>query len=202
MEIFFEKNIVNMGIDKHKKRNIVFNALRIAGIVLLILEILFIFTFQPFPTDKGAGVLIFSIVVSLGILLFPIMMILIFTRLLNNLNAEFDYFIMGNTFRIVRVINRKKRKKFLEIPISAVSNVGLIESDNFDRYNMDKTVKKVNAFCNDDSDLGYFFCSADGEKKLLILEFDLEFLTNLRKATQPMIFDDTVKAYMRTAQKQ
>ena len=64
----------------------------------------------------------------------------------------------------MQVLNRKKRKKFLEASMSAISEIGTLESENFERYNIDKSIKKMNAFCNDDSLLGYIYFSLDGEK--------------------------------------
>lgn len=202
MEIYYEKNIVNESIDKHKKRNVVFNIVRILAIVVLITEIFLILSFQEIPVENGAGAVVMSFFISLLIISPPILAIIIFSRLLAKLNSEYDYYISGDTFRIIQVINRKKRKKFLEIPISAISGVGLIESANFDRFDIDKSVKKLNAFCNDDAVLGYFYYTIESDKKLLVLEFDSEFLMNLKKALPISAFDDSVKNVLLKAAKE
>lgn len=201
MEIFFEKNVVNENIDKHKKRNVVFNVIRILSIVILVIEIYFILSFQGIPVDQGALAVVLSIFSSVIMILPPITSIVLFSMLLSRLNAEYDYYIAGDVFRVMQVLNRKKRKKFLEASMSAISEVGTLESENFERYNIDKSIKKMNAFCNDDSLLGYIYFSLDGEKKLLILELDDEFLFALRKALPMSVLDNSVKKIILEAAK-
>lgn len=201
MEIFFEKNVVNENIDKHKKRNVVFNVIRILSIVILVIEIYIILSFQGIPVDQGALAVVLSILFSVIMILPPIASIVLFGMLLSRLNAEYDYYIAGDVFRVMQVLNRKKRKKFLEASMSAISEVGTLESENFERYNIDKSIKKMNAFCNDDSLLGYIYFSLDGEKKLLILELDDEFLFALRKALPMSILDNSVKKIILEAAK-
>lgn len=121
--------------------------------------------------------------------------------LLSRLNAEYDYYIAGDVFRVMQVINRKKRKKFTEFSVSAISELGILESENFERYNADKTIKKLNAFCNEDSLLGYVYFTVDGEKKLLILELDEEFLLALRKALPMSVLDGSAKKILHEAAK-
>lgn len=201
MEVFFEKNVVNENIDRHKKRNVVFNVIRIISIVILIVEIYFILSFQGIPVDQGAWAVVLSIFSSLIIIAPPIASIIVFSMLLSRLNAEYDYYIAGDVFRVMQVINRKKRKKFTEFSVSAISELGILESENFERYNADKTIKKLNAFCNDDSLLGYVYFTVDGEKKLLILELDEEFLLALRKALPMSVLDGSVKKILHEAVK-
>ena len=180
MEVFYEKNIINESIDKHKKRNTVFNVIRIVSIVLLVIEVYFFVVWLPIPFDKGALAVTLCIFASLVLISFPVCVLLVFTRLLKRLNAEYDYYILGDIFRIVRVENRKKRKKMLETPLSAISSIGLVESEAYDKFDIDKTIKKIHAFCNDDALLGYIMLSDDGEKKLVTIELDNEFIVNLK----------------------
>ena len=201
MEIFFEKNVVNENIDKHKKRNVVFNVIRVLSIIILVIEIYFILSFQGIPVDQGALAVVLSILFSVSMILPPIASIVLFSMLLSRLKAEYDYSIAGDVFRVMQVLNRKKRKKFLEASMSAISEVGTLESENFERYNIDKSIKKMNAFCNDDSLLGYIYFSLDGEKKLLILELDDEFLFALRKALPMSVLDGSLKKIILEATK-
>ncbi len=202
MEVCYEKNIINESIDKHKKRNTIFNIIRIVAIVLLVFEIYFLIAWQPIPIDKGILAVVLSIFASLVLISFPVCIILVFTRLLKRLNAEYDYYILGDIFRIVRVENRKKRKKMLETPISAISSIGLVESETYDKFYADKYVKKIHAFCNDDTLLGYFMLSDDGEKKLVTMEFDNEFVANLKKAVSLSVFDNSIKLLKTKAETQ
>ncbi|MBQ4105710.1 MAG: hypothetical protein IJC86_04925 [Clostridia bacterium] len=51
-------------------------------------------------------------------------------------NVDFDYTVMGNTFKVDKVINKNSRKKYLTIHISNIEDLGVIEGDNIpsDRY--------------------------------------------------------------------
>ena len=198
MEVYFEKNIINEGINKHKKRNMVFRVLQILSIVLFVVMLYFNLTFKGFTLEGGVAYLVFLIFLSLVEIALPLVGILIFTRLLNNLNAEYDYFIVGSVFRVVKVLNRTKRKKFLEIPLDSISAVGLVDSENYLRYKSDKKIKKVNAYCNE-VDLAYFYISRDGDRKLILLELDANFALNLKKALHPAIIDKSVNDYYKRA---
>lgn len=202
MEVFYEKNIINESIDKHKKRNTIFNVIRIVSIVLLVIEVYFFVVWQPIPFDKGALAVTLCIFASLVLISFPVCVLLIFTRLLKRLNAEYDYYILGDIFRIVRVENRKKRKKMLETPLSAISSIGLVESEAYDKFDIDKTIKKIHAFCNDDALLGYIMLSDDGEKKLVTIELDNEFIVNLKKTVSLSVFDNSIKLLKNKAETQ
>lgn len=202
MEICYEKNIINESIDKHKKRNTIFNVIRIVAIGLLVFEVYFFITWQPIPVDKGALAVVLSIFASLILISFPVCILMVFTRLMKRLNAEYDYYILGDIFRIVRVENRKKRKKMLETPLSAISSIGLVESETYDKLYADKSIKKVHAFCNDDALLGYFMLSDEGEKKLVTMEFDNEFIANLKKAVSLSTFDNSIKLLKTKAEPQ
>ena len=87
MEIYYEKNIVNKSIDKHKKRNIVFSSVRILAIIVLVIEIFLILSFQEIPVGKGAGAVVMSFFISLLIISPPILAIIIFSRLIAKLNS-------------------------------------------------------------------------------------------------------------------
>lgn len=202
MEVFYEKNIINESIDKHKKRNTIFNVIRIVSIVLLVIEVYFFVVWQPIPFDKGAFAVTLCIFASLVLISFPVCVLLVFTRLLKRLNAEYDYYILGDIFRIVRVENRKKRKKMLETPLSAISSIGLVESEAYDKFDVDKTIKKIHAFCNDDALLGFIMLSDDGEKKLVTIELDNEFIVNLKKTVSLSVFDNSIKLLKNKAETQ
>lgn len=192
MEVFYEKNVVNNDIDKHKKRNIVLNVLRVLSVAMIIAAAAFVFNFQAFPVSSGGLALALSVAVAVLIVGAPVLFTVLLTKLMGRLNSEFDYYILGDSFRIVRVINRKKRKKVAEFPLSSVSAVGLVESENFDRYAADRTVRRLTAACNEDAVLLYIYV-ASGERMLVIVEADDELKIALRRSLPLSVFDDTLK---------
>ena len=193
MEIYYEKNVANESIDKHKKRNIVLNTLKIIGYVMIFLIVLVFINFVEVDN-------IIVTVFMLSLLAFMIAGEFVVYRLLRNLNVEYDYFILGDTFRIVSVYNRKKRKKLIETPTSAIASIGFVDGETFDRYDSDKDVKRIPAFCND-YDVMYILLNRDGEKKLIFVESDPEFVMNLKRALHPTVLDDSFKAYALKLQK-
>lgn len=203
MEVFYEKNIYNENVDKHKKRTIVFKVLRYVSIVI---AVVIVFLSQYLLINEGTSFWMMILSLALFILFAAVPFVLLFIFfgiLINRQNLEFDYYIMGDIFRVVKVINRKKRKKFFEIRISAINSIGMVNSKNFDRYSADKNNKRIVAFCDDNVErLIFAHVSGETEKQLLILEFDDEFLVNLRKAVNSYsVFDDSVKQYLSKASK-
>ncbi len=192
MDIYYEMNVTNENIDKHQKRNKVFKALKIASIVWLVLTGIFIFGFFQFGDRNVLG-----IVIELALLLAPpICSILLFRHLLNNLNCEYDYYITDDKFRIVKVVNRVKRKKLLETPLSSFVSVGSVESENFVRYGNDKSVKLVTAYCNDENFPIYVYFNDDVDKKLLIIETDEKLLIALRRSLNSTVIEKDLNLYI------
>jgi hypothetical protein len=79
MEIYYEKNVTNESIDKHKKRNIVLNVLKVIGFIVMFL-IIAIFT--NFVEVDNIIVTVFM----LTMLAFTIAFEFIIFRILRNLN--------------------------------------------------------------------------------------------------------------------
>jgi hypothetical protein len=193
MEIYYEKNVTNESIDKHKKRNIVLNVLKVIGFIVMFLIIAIFINFVEVDN-------IIVTVFMLTMLAFTIAFEFIIFRLLRNLNVEYDYYILGDIFRIVCIYNRKKRKKLIEIPTSSIASIGFTESETFDRYDADKDTKRVIAFCNE-YDVLYIFTNRDGEKKLILVESDPDFAINLKRALHPTVIDNSFKEYLLKIQK-
>ena len=77
-----------------------------------------------------------------------------------------------------------------------------MESEAYDKFDIDKTIKKIHAFCNDDALLGYIMLSDDGEKKLVTIELDNEFIVNLKKTVSLSVFDNSIKLLKNKAETQ
>ena len=196
MEVYYEKNVTNNGIDKHKKRNVFLLVVRVIAIIWIVVSSFIFINFVDFSGADFLGV----VLVILFLFAPPICLLIFANKLLTNLNLEYDYYLLGDTFRIVKVLNRKKRKKLLELTMASFAVVGLVESESFDRYSADKQVKQINAFC-EENNLIYFYVNDGGEKKLIIIETDEKFLLELKKALPISVLDDSLKTHLFQLQK-
>ena len=117
MEIFFEQNVDNPNIDKHKKRTTVLSVLSkvflVLGIVLAVVGIGGI----ALPSS-GNVVLTIALQIVFSLLMGApfVLAFFLIRRFLRQSNAEFDYILNGNILRIVRVTMRVKRKLLATVP--------------------------------------------------------------------------------------
>jgi hypothetical protein len=132
--------------------------------------------------SKGLPYVLFLIFTSIVELSLPIVGFLIFHKLFSRASAEYDYFIFGSMFRIIRITNRSKRKRILEIPIDSIGAIGIMGSDSYNRYKSDNKIKILNAYCNDSAAVVYFYVSQNSERKLINVEIDAEFIIALKKS--------------------
>ncbi len=183
MDYYYEQNVENPNIDKHRKRT---TALTIVRYTILAIGILFayllIFYFTPVNTGKGP--IVFSLIFA-ALELVPIILAFIFIgKFLKKTNTEYDYILSGNVLRIVRIVRRTRRKLFATINIDAIESVGKIESEAYDRLASSRELKKQFAICDydDESRLVYVhYHSADGNY-LLHFEPNEEMVMTLRRS--------------------
>ncbi len=198
MEVFFEKNIVNDKIEKHQSRTNVLTAVKYTMAGLIFLAIFFVLSFQVIPADKGTGAIVISLLISALLISLPIVAYFVLSRIINKLNTEYDYYLRGTVFRIIGVYNRKRRKKVVEFPIDTISSIGTIASEAYDKFMADRNVKKITAYCSDEN-LCYIYSTYDGEKRMILVEMDADFLFSLKKTLNMSIFDDSIKPILKAA---
>ena len=181
MEIFYEQNVGNPKIDKHKKRNTVLSVLRkvllASGIILAIIMIL---TLQ---ITNALSVVLQLVFVILLVAPFVVAFFLL-GRFLRNANSEYDYILSGGNLRIVQVICRNKRKLYATVPVLSIESVGRLSCDAYERYAAAKTVKKQFALCNyeEEDRLTYIRYRNDGVDYLLHIEPNDEMVSSLRRS--------------------
>lgn len=91
----------------------------------------------------------------------------------------FDYTYISGEVRIVRVINGKFRRRFLVIYCKDIEQVGKVTSNSFERLYENKAYKRRIATPNGlgaDNQLYYIAGKVDGERQLIVLECDEQFL--------------------------
>ena len=187
MEIFYEQNVANPNIDKHKKRTVVLSVLRIVLLAIGIIAGLFLLGFG-FQIVKGA----LTTVIQLGMVVLSVapfvLTYILLGRFLRNSNTEYDYILNGDVLRIVSVVRRTKRKLSATVRIASVESIGRITGEAYDRYAASKDIKKKFALCNYDNEekIVYIRYRSEGENFLLHIEPDDEMIASLRKSLPRM----------------
>ncbi len=182
MEIYYEQNVENPNIDKHRKRTTVLSVLRYVILVLgILLAILIIFQ----PAEKWrASMVIFVLVFGLLSAAPFVATFFLLGRFLKKSNTEYDYRLDNGTFRVIKVVQRNYRKLMAVVPISTIESVGRINCDAYERYNASKDIKKLFAICHYDKeeDIVYLRYRNEGEDFLLHIEPDEELIAALKKS--------------------
>ncbi|MCI8412686.1 MAG: hypothetical protein HFE47_01130 [Clostridia bacterium] len=187
MEIFYEQNVANPNIDKHKKRTVVLSVLRIVLLAIGIIAGLFLL---GFGVQIGKGAL--TTVIQLGMVVLSVapfvLTYILLGRFLRNSNTEYDYILNGDVLRIVSVVRRTKRKLSATVRIASVESIGRITGEAYDRYAASKDIKKKFALCNYDNEekIVYIRYRSEGENFLLHIEPDDEMIASLRKSLPRM----------------
>lgn len=182
MDIYFEQSLGNAGIDRHKKRTKVCGIIRYVCLAAIILWSVIALTW--FINISSVGAFFLSTLFAL-LILAPFVTTYIFLgRLIANGNLEYDYLLNGSMFRIVKVINRKKRKKLVEIQVSSFESVGHITSEAYDRYAGSREVKKLFAITDyeDEDSIYYIYYTLNGTKYLLHIAPNSEMIMAIRKS--------------------
>jgi len=185
MELFAEHSVPNGNYDTKAKKLAMFKLVKLIffalfGIGLMIVGLISLMN-EP---------LVALIVFVAGLFMISPFLItaLLIRRYINNATMEYDYFVIGGKFRIVKVVGRKKRKMFSEVSFSDFQSVGKLMSEAYDRYAGSKDVKKLIAVCNvDDEDkLFYAYYVKDGSKFLLHFEPSVEFMIAFKRSLPRM----------------
>lgn len=182
MDVYFEQSLINENIDKHSKRTRTLTVIRYVCIAAIVLIVLLAITLL-LDISSVASFFVSLLLVLLMLSPFVVTHILL-GRLIANGNLEFDYLLNGSMFRIVKVINRKKRKKLVELNVSSFESLGHISSEAYDRYAGSRDVKKLFALTdyeNEDT-VYYIYYTLNGNKYLLHIAPNNEMIMALRKS--------------------
>lgn len=182
MDIFYEQNVANPNIDKHRKRSSVLSVVRTVLLVIGIALGYLLFSFAVnFSSVMSAVIGIVIVIISISP--FVVSFILL-GKFLRNTNAEYDYILNGDILRIVKVIRRTKRKLMATVQMSMVESVGKVTCEAYDRYAAAKDIKKQFAVCNydDEESIVYVRYRNEGEDYLLHLEPDEEMINSIRRS--------------------
>lgn len=183
MDVYAEQSISNEGIDKHRKRTKILTVVRYVCIAAVIF-LFFLFWLLPAQSEGNVALQFLMNFLFCLFMAVPFVFAFIFIgRFINRTNVEFDYYLNGDLFRIVKVVNRKKRKKFVEIGLSTFESVGRVTSDAYERYASFKGIKNEIAFCEveDENEIVYIYYVLEGVPHLLHIQPDEVMLMSIRR---------------------
>ena len=191
MEVFLEKSITNKNIDKHATRNTILNVLKIVSIVWFFAGI--IIFLNVIPPGASPIAIVFDVLL---VFVPPVFLFIIMSKLLADLNPEYDYHIEGSDIRIVKILNRRRRKVVLRAKFNSIVTIGDANSSDLESA-VASADKKIMAYCNEETPQVYIVFNDDGEKILLVLETDNEFLLALKRSIMPVLYANSFKEMLR-----
>ncbi len=104
--------------------------------------------------------------------------------------AFYDYIIVDDEIRFVKVINNKRRKILIKFLDKNILKAGFVSSAEFENLYANKDIKKLYAKSKliNSGDF-YFYINHNGENKLVILTYNQQFLYYVLKKTTKKILD-------------
>ncbi len=115
----------------------------------------------------------------------------------SNVYAFYDYILVDDEIRFVKVINNKKRKVIIKFIDKDIIKAGFVSSADFEKLFTNKSIKKAYAKSKllNENDF-YFHINNDTENKLVILTYNQQFLYYVLKKTSKKILDsEFIKNY-------
>ncbi len=164
----------------------IFNVLKNVSIVAIALSILYILTFLGWEND---GLKIFYNILIILLIELPLFGCFFIFRNLMKKYFDYDYFIIGDILRIVKISNKIARKSVAEFNLCDIENIGIYGSSSYEQA---KSVipKRQSLACNMEIEHIYIVAVYDGQRQLFILDYNYEFLCALRKAMKrELVFD-------------
>jgi len=100
----------------------------------------------------------------------------------DNLKIDYEYSFTNGVLDVARVKNNKSRKDLLSIDTNKeLELIAPIMTDEFNRYQSMRGVKKVNAWLNRDIEKYFAIIRKDNQRIMLIFEPSEKFVTAIRK---------------------
>lgn len=199
---YYEFNAVNPK-NKNSGGN-KFILLKNIALGAILVSLMFIGTLMSWNNEGvPTGITVFYNILIILLVEVPLFGLFLLFKKLSKKYFEYDYFILGNTLKIVKIFNKSSRKSVLELPLSDVERLGIYLSDNYSKMVVSSTPVKSFA-CNIESPF-YLYISASDERDgrvIYVLEYDLMFVSALRKALKrETAFDKDLLLVMRKEQK-
>ncbi len=184
MNVYCEQNLSNSNVEKKKKKNTVLKIVRIVLLILIVVSAIFAYINIINAKLKPISGFIINLIFSL-LFVVPFILGFIFVgKYIANFNMEYDYILIDGQMRIVKVINRSKRRIFTTINFADVESVGRLDCDAYERYAQSKEIKKQFAICDyeNEENIAYIYYNKDGAKFLMHIEPNDELVLAIKRS--------------------
>lgn len=150
MKNIYEKSVVK---PRDMKDNLITLAAVLGAIALIVLFFMIDFMRQ----------FLFALIVGVGYLAY---------RIIVGRNLEYEYILVGNSFRMDKIVNKRHRKRILNCDITDFDIVAPVQSKHYEQHK-ENAVKILNMTSGDNKADEYFGLIEYKEKRTLIM-FDTD----------------------------
>lgn len=198
---YYEFNVSNPRNNESGGK--IFLTLKKASVIIIMIAITLFLILIPWKTENvPTSITVFYNILILCIVVLPLLGCYFIFNKLAKRYFEYDYFILGDVLKIVRIQNKISRKSVLEIDLSNIENIGIYNGESY-KIAVESVSKETSFACNENSDF-YLYVVAlnEGKRELYVLEYDFKFVTALRKALKrETVFDKDVIGFLKNEQK-
>lgn len=188
MDIYYEQYLISDEKNRNKKKKI------LLGVAMGLFVLTSVAFFILFYLSLMAGGGVTEILIMGFMFVLSVASFFVLRRQKNRLDVDFDYILKDERFIIVRVFNRKARKKYVEVDVKAIQALGKISGDNAGRYISMPQVKKMYANISEDEDKVYYAFFTNGpDRTVLFFEPNDEMLAFFRRIIGRDIVDKVKK---------
>ena len=98
----------------------------------------------------------------------------------DGLRMEYDYALEDGTLEVTAILNARRRKVKLELPLSGVQSCGDVDSAEYRRISARPGLQRHKLYFNETAPRCYFLYSADGAQHVAVLELNPEMRDAVR----------------------
>lgn len=181
----------------------IFISLKKTAVILILVSITLILILLPWNYEGlPTGLSVFYNILIICLIELPLTACYFIFNKLSKRYFEYDYFILGEVLKIVKILNKVTRKSVLEVNLSDIENIGIYKSGSYECAAA-SAVKEKSFACNQTGEFYlYILALSEGKRELYITEYDFGFVSALRKAMKrETVFDKDLLLVLRQTQK-
>ena len=96
------------------------------------------------------------------------------------LKLEYDYALEGGSLEVTAILNARRRKAKLHLPLSGVQSCGDVDSEAYRRISARSGLRKHKLYLNEAAPHCFFLYGADGAQHMAVLELNPEMRNAVR----------------------
>ena len=187
---YYEFNFENP--DNLGNKGKIYSTLKNASSVVLVLAILIVLIPLDWNTENGPLFILYNVLLILMVAVPLLTLVIVFSKLAKKY-YDYDYFIYGDVLKIVKIINKVKRKTAIDLNLNDVVQIGMAKSDAFLKAN-ENAEKKHDFTCNRyDENPIYILSIVHGQRVLMLCQADDNFMIALHKTLKrESVFDKSI----------